>query len=240
VTQIVLVESPSAMAEAAGARLAGLLARAQHQYGEAVAALSGGSAALSPLASSAFHAVGVDPVRLDLWWADERHVPRGHDDRNDAAALSALGETCPPEPRLHRVAGAETTLEAAASDYDERLAAWVQRCTAVGRPALDVVLLGVGTDGHVASLFPGRAEVRAAGLAVAVADSPKPPPGRVSLTLTALRQADEVWLLATGAAKAAAVAAALGGDVSLPAAMVRGRRATRWFLDTEAGAQLTR
>ncbi len=238
-TEIVLAASPAALAEDAGARLASLLGAAQQRYGDAAAALSGGSAAVSPLASSAFHAAGVDPERLDLWWADERHVPREHGDRNDVAALAALGDSRPPEPRLHRVAGSEMPLQQAATDYDRRFTAWVRRCLVAGRPALDVALLGVGPDGHVASLFPGRPEVHASGYAIAVADSPKPPPGRVSMTVDALLQADEVWLLATGVAKASAVAAALGGDAILPAAMVRGRVATRWFLDTEAASQLS-
>jgi 6-phosphogluconolactonase len=240
VTQVVRAATPSALAEHAGARLADLLSRAQQRHGEAAAALSGGSAAVSPLASGAFRSGGVDPTRLDLWWADERHVPRGHADRNDVAAVRALGDARPPQARLHRVAGSETTLVDAATDYERRLSRWVQRCRAAGRPALDVALLGVGPDGHVASLFPGRPELRADGLVVAVADAPKPPADRVSLTAVALQHAEEVWLLATGAAKAAAVAAALTGAADLPAAMVRGRMATRWWLDAEAAAELPR
>jgi 6-phosphogluconolactonase len=239
-TQVVRAATPSALAEQAGARLADLLSRAQQRHGAAAAALSGGSAAVSPLASHTFRSGSVDPARLDLWWADERHVPRGHADRNDEAAVRALGAACPPQAHLHSVAGSEMTLGDAATDYERRFSRWVHRCLAAGRPVLQVALLGVGPDGHVASLFPGRPELLAEGLVVPVADAPKPPPDRVSMTAVALRHAEEVWLLATGAAKAAAVAAALTGAADLPAAMVRGRVATRWWLDVDAASQLPR
>jgi 6-phosphogluconolactonase len=240
VTHVEVAATPQALTDIAAHRLRRLLAQAQEQRGRASAALSGGSAALGPLGSPVLRrdAPPLDASRLDLWWADERHVPLGHDERNDTPALVALGPVCPPDERLHRVAGTELTLDEAAADYDERLRVWVEQCAEDGRAAFEVALLGVGPDGHVASLFPGRDEADSPALAVAVPDSPKPPPQRVSLTLRSLGLAEEVWLLATGASKAQAVAAALAGDTTLPSARVRGRLATRWFLDAEAASEL--
>lgn len=116
-------------------------------------------------------------------------------------------------------------------------------------PVLDVVLLGMGPDGHVASLFEGHPALGVHGAAtVAVHDSPKPPPVRVSLTLPALRAGREVWLLAAGRAKAAAVARALVPSGSapgrpegpVPAALVGGTCSTRWLLDEAAASLLGR
>jgi 6-phosphogluconolactonase len=114
-----------------------------------------------------------------------------------------------------------------------------------GTGAFDVVMLGLGPDGHVASLFPGSAQldVRDA-VAVAVTDSPKPPPERVSLTFGALNRTAEVWFVVTGTGKAGAVAQALatGDDAAdvheIPAVGVRGEDATVWFLDEEAASKL--
>jgi 6-phosphogluconolactonase len=94
---------------------------------------------------------------------------------------------------------------------------------------LDVVLLGVGEDGHTASLFPGRPEVGAPGSAVAVHGSPKPPPDRVSLTMEVLREARRVVMLATGSGKREAVTRGQRGEV--PAGMIEH---ARWFVDSDA------
>jgi 6-phosphogluconolactonase len=103
------------------------------------------------------------------------------------------------------------------------------------------MMLGIGPDGHIASLFPGFSQLDVDdALAVGVTGSPKPPPERISLTLSALNRSRSVWFLVSGSGKAAAVAAALGGaDVhEIPAAGVTGREETIWFLDREAASQL--
>ena len=97
---------------------------------------------------------------------------------------------------------------------------------------LDVVVLGVGEDGHTASLFPGHPALEAPGLAVGIRDSPKPPPQRVTLTLNALRTARRVIILATGAGKADAVAKAKRHEV--PSGMIAG---ARWLIDRAAAGQ---
>ncbi|HVF21297.1 MAG TPA: 6-phosphogluconolactonase, partial [Mycobacteriales bacterium] len=107
-------------------------------------------------------------------------------------------------------------------------------------PEFDVLLLGVGPDGHTASLFPGLPGVYDERAVVAVRGAPKPPPTRLSLGFPALNAARDVWFVVTGADKAGAVALALGGGgrVQVPAAGVRGRRRTLWLLDRAAAAQL--
>ena len=167
----------------------------------------------------------VDWSRVDVWWGDERFVPAGDDERNadrrgrpcsTTSASTRLACTrCPP-----RTPGTPTSRPPAAA-YGDR----VRRH---GNGRFDVVMLGVGPDGHVASLFPGYPQLDVDDrVAVAVRDSPKPPPERVSLTFGALNRAAEVWFLVSGDGKAAAVARALGGaDVhEIPATGVHGQSA---------------
>jgi 6-phosphogluconolactonase len=107
-------------------------------------------------------------------------------------------------------------------------------------PAFDVLLLGIGPEGHVASLFPGMPALYDERPVVAVRGSPKPPPTRLTLTLPSIRQAREVWILATGPEKAGAVQLALSGagPVQVPAAGARGQQRTLFLLDKAAASQL--
>ncbi len=109
-----------------------------------------------------------------------------------------------------------------------------------GSGEFEVVMLGIGPDGHVASLFPGSAALDADLITVAVTDSPKPPPERLTLTLGALNRARAVWFVASGQEKAEAVARALGDadPHDVPAAGVSGREHTVWFLDRAAASAL--
>ena len=111
-----------------------------------------------------------------------------------------------------------------------------------GAGQFDVLMLGIGPDGHVASLFPGHDALAVDDrVAVGVLDSPKPPPERISLTFAALNRAESVWFLASGDGKSEAVAAALATDGTVqatPARGVTGRDETIWFLDHEAAARL--
>ncbi|HEY9525024.1 MAG TPA: 6-phosphogluconolactonase, partial [Thermopolyspora sp.] len=107
-------------------------------------------------------------------------------------------------------------------------------------PSFDVLLLGVGPDAHVASLFPGMPALYDERAVVAVHGAPKPPPIRISLTLSAIRAAREVWLIAAGEAKADAIGAALSeaDPVRVPAAGARGRRRTLFLLDRAAALKI--
>lgn len=134
-------------------------------------------------------------------------------------------------------------VEAAAAAYAAELAAAVAPGDHGGVPTFDVLMLGVGPDTHVASLFPELPAVRETErTVVGVHGAPKPPPTRISLTLPAIRAAKEVWLLAAGAdkAKAAAIALSGAGEVQAPAAGAYGRARTLWLLDAAAAAELPR
>jgi len=156
-------------------------------------------------------------------FGDERCVPPDHPDSNYLMARRCLLDRVSPGS-VHRMAG-ELGPDRAASLYDP-IVRWLS--------PPDLVLLGMGPDGHTASLFPGRPEVSAEGLAVGVRGAPKPPPDRVSLTLDCLRQAGRVVFMVTGADKAAAFAAAARGEV--PSGMVPG---AEYLVDRAAAAELS-
>ncbi|MFF8385321.1 6-phosphogluconolactonase [Streptomyces kanasensis] len=247
--RLVVHRDKELMAQAAAARLITRIVDAQADRGTASVVLTGGRNGNGLLAAlrSAPARDAVDWSRLDLWWGDERFLPEGDPDRNDTQARAALLDGVPLDPaRVHTmpVAGGAhgTDVDAAAAAYAEELAA------AAGPedgavPAFDVLMLGVGPDTHVASLFPEHPAVREAErMVVGVHGAPKPPPTRISLTLPAIRCAREVWLLAAGEDKAQAAAIALSGagELQAPAAGARGRSRTLWLLDAAAAARLPR
>jgi len=169
-------------------------------------------------------ASGVDWGAVDLWWGDERFVPAASADRNAGQAradfLDVVGAT-----RVHEMPASDAgmSLDEAAAWYGEEL-----RESPAGD--FDLVMLGMGPDGHIASLFPGRTDGDAADIAVPVRDSPKPPPERISLTFGALNRAQRIWFVVSGPEKADAASRAIDGDQSLPAARVQGKTETIWHL----------
>jgi 6-phosphogluconolactonase len=180
---------------------------------------------------------GVDWAGVDFWWGDERYVDRDSPDRNAgqarAAFLDALGV---PESRIH-----EMPTPSSACSVDEGARAYGAELRSSPAHEFLVTMLGVGPDGHVASLFPGFPQLHVDDIAVGVTGSPKPPPSRVSLTLPALGHSAAVWFLASGDSKAEAVSRALAEEGSInetPARGVRGTTETIWFLDHEAAARL--
>ena len=177
----------------------------------------------------------VDWSRVVVWWGDERFVARGSSDRNAtdarAAFLDPVGAT-----QVHEIPSTDD-----AADVTAAAAVYAEEVRAHGAGEFDVVLLGVGPDGHVASLFPGHPALDDDGIAVGVTGSPKPPPERVSLTFAAMNRSRAVWFLVSGAQKANAVAAALapeGDRHAVPARGVSGRDETIWFLDHDAASRL--
>lgn len=182
----------------------------------------------------------VDWTGVHVWFSDERFVPSGHQERNDGAVLRVASGLGLPVANVHSVPGPEGgSLDSAAAAYAADLAAWAPPGAAIAAPVFAVSVLGVGPDGHVASLFPHCA-VDESATAVAVDNSPKPPPQRVSFTRSVLRHCDQLWFLAVGAAKADAVRRALAGDdpSRTPAAGLAGQHATLWFVDEELVASL--
>lgn len=220
-------------------RLVTEIVAAQRDRGVAHIVLTGGSMGGLSLQSLP-DATGIDWSGVQFWWGDERFVPSGDADRNDVEADQAALAVLPvPPDNIHRVAGPDQVgdAEASAAAYSEAV-----RAPKPGDGMFDVVMLGMGPDGHVASLFPHHPAQRTEdAIAIAVHDSPKPPPDRVSLTFECLNRSRQVWLLVAGAEKADAVAAAHapGADRwDVPAAGVHGEDDTVWWLDAAAAADL--
>lgn len=247
---IVVHRSPEQLAAAAAARLVTKLVDVQAARGSASVVLTGGGTGIAVLEelrrSPARDAV--DWGRLDVYWGDERFVPAADPERNELQARQALLDHVPLDPaRVHPMAAADGEFgddpEAAAAGYAALLAEHARREQHPGVPAFDVLLLGMGGEGHTASIFPGSPAVYADDrTVVAVRNCPKPPPTRVTLTLPAIRRASEVWVLTAGAGKADAVALALSGagEVQIPVAGASGQVRTRWLLDQAAASKLPR
>jgi 6-phosphogluconolactonase len=165
----------------------------------------------------------IDWSRVHLWESDERCVPPDDDESNFLMIRrSLLDRVSVPDGNVHRVMG-ERGPDPAADAYEEELRACVDETTQAGIPVLDVVMCGMGPDGHTMSLFPGHKEVGVTGrLCVGVHDSPKPPPERVTFTLDLVHAARRTMLLAAGSSKAEAMSAVLEApDPRVPASMLR-------------------
>jgi 6-phosphogluconolactonase len=222
-----LLPDSDVLAEAISDRLSARVAELQSHGRKPRIVLTGGT-----IAAAAYERVEADAAdwaEVEFWFGDERFVPAGHADRNDQQArdafLDRVGAT-----RTHTIAGNDCSLSAAQA-ADEYAA------TLPDEP-FDLVLLGMGPDGHVASLFPHHPLLQETGRACAeLFDSPKPPPVRISMTFPTLNRAHAVWFLVSGEEKADAVARALADDGTvdeIPARGVQGREETLWLLDQDA------
>jgi 6-phosphogluconolactonase len=232
------------VATAAGARLIGAITSAIATRGQAHIVLTGGGTGVALLRHVADYGQDIDWAAVHLYWGDERYLPERDDERNAKQAHDALLARIAIPPRnVHPMAASDgefgDDIEAAALAYEQVLAANAPDDEPT--PVFDVHLLGMGEEGHVNSLFPDSAAVaETTRMVVSVTDSPKPPPQRITLTLPAIQRSREVWLVVAGAAKADAVAAAIGGaaPTDIPAAGAVGRERTVWLLDSAAAANL--
>lgn len=183
----------------------------------------------------------VDWTRVHFWWGDERFLPAGDPERNETQARAAILDALPtPASNIHPFPASDEI-----PDIDEAAAAYADQLVLAapeGRrlPRFDILFLGVGPDGHVASLFPERDVNSGDRTVVAVRNAPKPPPDRLSLTLPALNSAERTFLVLAGADKAPALGLALAGATAneVPAAGVQGRRRTLFFVDRAAAADV--
>jgi 6-phosphogluconolactonase len=214
------------------------------ELGEANVVLTGGTmgqAVLEAIHDSAARD-SVDWSKITFWWGDERYLPHGDPDRNDTVAKTALLDALQLDPARVRsmpAPGEHASIEAAAEAYAAELAAATHG--EASHPRFDVTFLGVGPDGHIASLFPDHATVHVADrTVVAETDSPKPPSERLSLTLPTLNASDRIWLVLAGPDKAGALGLALAGASvdDVPAAGAEGRKRTVFFVDKEASAEV--
>lgn len=174
----------------------------------------------------------LDPSLLELWWGDERFLPTDDPERNAGPTLAVLARHFALDPaRTHPMPSADGVVDAAASaaTYAKEL----------GDTRFDLCLLGLGPDGHVASIFPDHPSSEPTNQTViGVSEAPKPPAERISLTIPALSNAEQVWFLVSGAEKANALARALAGDTTLPAGRVSGQDRTIWLVDQAAASEL--
>jgi 6-phosphogluconolactonase len=244
---VVVSHDKEVLAASTAARLLTRLVDAQHERGSASVVLTGGGVGIRLLEllreSPALHAV--DWSRTDVWWGDERFVPADDPERNELQARRALLDALDLDPaRVHpmgALGGPDgDDPEAAAERCAAELAAAAPHDDTV--PAFDVLLLGMGPEGHTASIFPESPATHDERTVVAVHGCPKPPPTRISMGFAALCSAREVWLVVAGAEKAPMVATALSGAgrLQVPAAGAVGRRQTLWLLDEQAARDLPR
>jgi 6-phosphogluconolactonase len=245
--QIVVHAGPDLLAKAVAARLVTRLVDAQAARGSASVVVTGGSIGIAVLRELRDNPArdAVDWRRVDVWWGDERFLPAGDSERNDVQAREALLDAVPVDPaRVHPFPTADGPAgddpEAAAEAYARELAAASEAEDHDAVPRFDVLLLGMGEEGHTASIFPESPAAYDEGTVVAVRGCPKPPPTRLSMTFRTISAATEVWLVVAGAGKAPAVALALGGAgrVQVPAAGAHGRARTLWLLDRAAASRL--
>jgi len=234
------------LVEAGSRRLVDAIQAAVAARGRALIVLTGSGNGIALLRYLIEPPREIEWSKVHLFWGDERYVPEDDDERNEKQAREALLDHIDiPSNQVHPMPASDgefgADLAAAALAYEQLLAANAEP----GNPApnFDVHLLGVGPEGHINSVFPDTPAVReATRMVVEVEDSPKPPPQRITFTMPAVQRSREVLLLVSGASKADAVAAAIGGTdpVSVPAAGAVGRESTIWLLDEEAAAKLAR
>ncbi|SDK17200.1 6-phosphogluconolactonase [Cryobacterium psychrotolerans] len=206
--------------------------------------LTGGSVGIAVLAAinSSPARDTIDWGRVSFWWGDERWVPKGHPNRNELQAREALlDHISVPEQNVHPFPASDEgdDLEAAAARYAAELALAAPSGAAL--PRFDITFLGVGPDGHVASLFPHQSGIRESQASVIpILNAPKPPAERLSLTRPALNSSERVWLVLAGSDKASALGLALAGASrdEVPVAGIKGRKRTVFFVDSEAAAEV--
>ena len=243
---VVVHHDKQLLAEDGAARLVVAILEAQSSRGQADIVLTGGS-----MGSAVLVALGrslaretIDWQALNLWWGDERFLPAGDPERNETQARQALLDAVPLDPsRVHPMPASDgpdgDDVDAAAARYAAELAKAAPRGHRV--PEFDVLMLGVGPDAHVASLFPEHPALHERDTStIGVRGAPKPPPVRVSMTLPSLCAARDVWFLVSGPDKAGAVGLALSGagPLQAPAAGVVGTRSTTWLLDRDAATHV--
>ncbi|MCB0910670.1 MAG: 6-phosphogluconolactonase [Propionibacteriaceae bacterium] len=232
--QVVRYADAAELADRAAARLLAALVELQRDGRVVQVCLTGGRIAHEVYAhlGELVAGSGLDPSRLELWWGDERFVPTGDPDRNAGPTLALLAGHFALDPaRTHPMPSADGVIDAAASaaTYAKEL----------GDTRFDLCLLGMGSDGHVASIFPNHPSSEpTAQPVIGVSDAPKPPPERISLTIPTLNESSQVWFLISGTEKSNALARSLAGDTSLPAARVAGRDRTLWLVDQAAASEL--
>lgn len=242
-TELVVEQDAAALASRVGSAVTAVLEEELAHNGIAHLVLTGGTIGTALLTEiDAKNAL--DWERIHVWWGDERWVDEDSTERNAVQARKGfLDRVTIPSRNIHEMPAEDSglTLGEAAQAYASELAraGWNNLSTDGLLPHFAVLLLGVGPDAHVASLFPEHpAAENVTDTVTTVRNSPKMPPERLSLTFPTIDSADRVWIVASGSDKAEAVRAALTlcDPVSAPVSAVHGRQETKLFADSEAAA----
>jgi 6-phosphogluconolactonase len=242
--RVIVHADKNVLAKAVATRFIAKTADLIEEFDEASVVLTGGTMGAAVL--EAINALptrdSIDWTRVNVWWGDERWLPAGDPERNETQARAALLDHVGLDPaRVHAMPASNGGLELddAAAAYAAELAAHAPRNASL--PHFDIMFLGMGPDGHVASLFPERGGIRdTQHTVISVRNSPKPPPERISLTLPVINSCARVWIVVAGVDKASALGLTLAGASlnEVPAAGVEGRRKTLFFVDAEAAAEV--
>ena len=247
--RVLVHQNKKALAGSVAARFLTNMVDVLHEQDEAHVVLTGGSVGIAVLEAINESAARdtIDWSRVNFWWGDERWVPRTDRARNELQAREALLDHLDvPQSNIHSFGASDDLVDADADSLDAAAARYTAELLAHAPkgeqyPRFDVTFLGVGPDGHVASLFPHRSGIREREASVVtVRDSPKPPADRLSLTRPVLNSSNRVWLVLAGSDKASALGLALAGASrdEVPAAGIKGRYRTVFFVDGDAAAQV--
>lgn len=222
--ELVVSDNPAKLIESATERFAALVLGSDRSK-ELRVLITGGTLGIEFLRS--LGALNLDLRNVRFIFGDERFVALAAEDRNEAQGIAAWPDLI---NHLIRYPGIDSDLAGAREAFNSQMELLLGDYSSP-EAAFDLIILGMGPDGHVASLFPGSEH--GSGWIVSESNSPKPPTERLSFSYQALNRGRQVWFLVSGEAKAEAVRCAISSDCSLPAGRVKGLEQTLWFVDRE-------
>jgi len=213
--------------------VAALLLERLSNQDEVHLAITGGTVGTEVLAELSGKTKDMNLDKLHIWWIDERYVESSSKERNELQARQAwLDGSKIPAVNIHAFPSSGVSSIEEAADAFSKIIEDIQ-------PGFDLVLLGMGEDGHIASLFPASNSISIGDWVVIEKNSPKPPSERLSMSLRAINSATDVVFLVSGPEKADAVSKVLGGVSDLPAALVEAKKNTTWLIDSQAASKIT-
>lgn len=225
--EIKVLETPELLTQTAALEISAEILRLLELKPRVRIVLTGGTLGVQILRDLSL--LGIPVSKLDVFWADERFVALDDSERNEHQALGVWPEL--RLARLFRYPGLNASLDDSAKEFSGLIARELGDFSSQSS-VFDILILGMGPDGHVASLFPGHHYP--SGWIISESNSPKPPTKRLSFSFAALNKSEKVWFLVSGWAKIEAARSVLQDpDCAMPAAKILGITQTTWFLDQE-------